>query len=83
MPNDPLDALRRLHTVASNHNASIGTCFCCGSVPCHPECAVHHATSTLEEAGPEFPADWNSPVPPYDPKEDGDYSAWLVSNNID
>jgi len=24
-----------------------------------------------------------SPVPDYNAKEDGDYSAWLVSNNID
>jgi hypothetical protein len=83
MDNDPLDALRRLHTVVSNHNTTLGYCFCCGSVPCQPECAVRNADATLDEAGPEFPANWNSPVPHYDPKEDGDYSAWLVSNNID
>lgn len=25
----------------------------------------------------------NSPVPDYDPEADGDYSSWLVLNNID
>lgn len=25
----------------------------------------------------------SSPVPDYDPEEDGDYSNWLVANNID
>jgi hypothetical protein len=32
-----------------------------------------------EENKPEA----SSPVPDYDPEEDGDYSNWLVSNNID
>lgn len=26
---------------------------------------------------------YNNPVPDYDPKEDGDYSNWLVFHNID
>ena len=25
----------------------------------------------------------SNPVPKYDPKKDGDYSRWLVANNID
>lgn len=83
MSDDNLTALRRLHTVVTNHNTALGHCFCCGSSPCHPECAVLHATRTLEIAGPEFPENWNSPVPHYDPEQDGDYSAWLVANNID
>lgn len=81
--NELIDVLRRLHTVASNHNTALGHCFCCGSSPCHPECAVELARTTLEESGPEFSQPWDSPVPPYDPDEDGDYSSWLAANNID
>lgn len=26
---------------------------------------------------------YNSPVPPYNPETDGDYTSWLMTNNID
>lgn len=80
---DMLDALRRLLTVVKNRSAS-GPCCICGADICLDECAVRFASDTIDKAAePEFEAAWNSPVPPYDPKVDGDYSSFLALNNCD
>ena len=79
---DLLDALRRM-LVATENRTQGGLCIICGQARCFDDCAVENARRTLAPHGPEFDDDFMSPVPPYDPKTDGDYSSFLALHNCD
>ena len=75
------EALRRLLRVVENLNTVTGHCVVCGCENHARDCAVKFATDTVDMLEPEPLI--GSFLPDYDPETDGDYSSWLVWNNID